>query len=422
MARARKFYRSVAIVSTLFFLSVIAPAQTLTVLHSFSGGLDGAYPYVGLSMDHAGNLYGAATYGGFLGNDCNQTDGCGTVFELARQGSGFIFRPLYQFQGYPSPSSDGANPLGRVIIGPDGALYGTTAYGGSNTAGCEDGSEPGCGTVFKLTPPPTICKSFICNWQETRIYNFTGAPDGFLPRGEVAFDADGNLYGATYYGGMSSGGGTVYKLTPAQGTWTQSVLAAFPAGSNPAGGVQLDQAGNVYGTTQLEGTVFQLVPSGSGWTLNDLYNFQVGSGGFDLLAGVIVGPGGNLYGGTVDGAPNGDAVLYAVSPSDGGWAFNALYTFTQSFGGGPGGNLVMDSAGNLYGTTIGDSEDQIYGNVFKLTPSNGGWTYTDLYDFAGGSDGSYPYSNIVIDSAGNLYGTALTGGANGYGVVWELTP
>ncbi len=417
----RSFVRPpIATVAILLMMLATMPAlaQTFQVLHYFTGGLDGAHPYTGLTMDRAGNLYGTAEYGGSQANDCHIVGGCGTVFEMVHQGAGFIFRPLYQFQGFPS--GDGANPLSRVIVGPDGALYGTTAYGGENGAGCGD-EEPGCGTVFKLTPPPTFCKSFTCNWEETQIQNFTGS-DGAEPSGELAFDSAGNLYGTTQ-------ANRVYELTPAQGTWTLSVLHLFTGGldgGSPMGGVQLDSAGNVYGTTNTggsgeDGTAFQLVSSGSGWTLNTLYDFQIGSGGFGLLAGLIVGPGGNLYGGTVDGAPDGEAVVYEISPSDGGWTYTTLYTFTQSFGGGPGGNLVMDAAGNLYGTTTGDSEERIYGTVFKLTPSSGGWIYTDLHDFNGGSDGGYPYSSIVLDSSGNLYGTASADG-HGYGTVWEITP
>ena len=117
---------SSTILATLLAIAPGAHAQTFTVLHNFADGLDGANPYAGLTLDRDGNLDGTATYGGFHGNDCNQTDGCGTVFELSRRGSSFVFRPLYQFQGFPSSNNDGANPVGRVIIGPDGALYGTT--------------------------------------------------------------------------------------------------------------------------------------------------------------------------------------------------------------------------------------------------------------------------------------------------------
>lgn len=402
----------------MFFLAgaSAAQAQTFTVLHNFTGGLDGSGPQTGLTIDRAGNLYGTARYGGTQANDCHITSGCGTIFELSRQGSGFIFRPLYQFQGFPS--GDGANPLGRVIFGSDGALYGTTAFGGQNGDGC--GSEqPGCGIVYKVSPPPTFCKSFTCNWDETILYSFTGDQNGDAPFGEIAFDTAGNLYGTTYAGGLGSGG-AAYELTPAKGAWTLSVLARFESGTNPYGGVQLDQAGNVYLTTTLNEFVYQLAPSGSNWTLNTLYLFDEGDGIYDQLAGVIVGPGGNLFGGTNDQSP----VVFELSPSGGGWSYNPLYSFS---GGGLSANLVMDSAGNLYGTTYGGGQGN-YGSVFKLAPSNGGWTYTDLHDFTGGSDGGDPLSSIVIDSHGNLYGTASIGGGDrcslgfGCGVVWEITP
>ena len=90
-------------------------------------------------------------------------------------------------------------------------------------------------------------------------------------------------------------------------------------------------------------------------------------------------------------------------------------------GGGPVASLSRDAAGNLYGTTLLDGANR-FGNVFKLTPTDGGWTYTDLYDFTGGSDGGEPMSNIVLDAQGNLYGTTYQGGANGLGVVFEITP
>ncbi len=415
--------------AAIFATTIWAQAQTFTVLHNFTGGLDGANPYTGLTMDRSGNFYGTTAYGGSQSDDCHVVGGCGTVFKLARQGSGLIFRPLYQFQGFPT--GDGANPLGRVIVGPDGALYGTTAYGGQNIANCE-GPVPGCGTVFKLRPQPNPCKSFICNWEETQLYSFTEATDGDQPKGEIAFDATGNLYGTTEFGGPNRWG-TAYELTPAQGTWTLTVLHAFQEGldgGNPIGGVQLDQAGNVYGTNNIggfgqEGIAFQLVPSGSGWTLNIIGNFNFNSGGFALFAGLIVGPGGNLYGGTGNGSPN--PVVYEISPTNGSWIQTTLYDFSPyQYCCGVGANLVMDSAGNLYGTTYGDSLEGLYGTVWELTPSNGGWTYTDLHDFTGGSDGAYPYSSIVVDANGNLYGTTSEGGSGsckgGCGVVWEITP
>jgi uncharacterized repeat protein (TIGR03803 family) len=401
-----------------------AEAQTFTVLHSFTGGSDGGYPYTGLTLDRSGNLFGTAAYGAYQEGDCQPVSGCGTVFELAHQGTGFIFHLLYQFHGF-SPTGDGMTPIGRVIFGPDGALYGTTYGGGSNIQNCTGFELSGCGTVFRLAPPPTPCRSVTCTWDETKLFNFAAIPYGLGPSGEIAFDSAGNLYGTTQAGGPGANAGTVYELTPAQGSWTFTLLHAFERDSGgPVHGVQLDPLGNVYGTTAMGGnggvgTAFQLVPSGSDWTLNTLYQFQNDSGGF-APTGLIVGPGGNLYGSTTNGSPN--PVVFEFSPSNGSFTYSTLYTFGTEHCCGPYGNLVMDSAGNLYGAAAGDSAAGIYGNVFKLTASGDGWTYTDLYDFTNGDDGAYPEGGVVLDANGNLYGTAESGGAHGAGTVWEITP
>ncbi|MGB9257453.1 MAG: choice-of-anchor tandem repeat GloVer-containing protein, partial [Candidatus Korobacteraceae bacterium] len=330
---------------------------------------------------------------------------------LAHQGMGWILRPLYQFQGPP----DGAAPVSRVIFGPDGALYGATVNGGPTGGDCAGGLYlPGCGIVFKLTPPASICKGFQCNWSETQIYHFSYS-DGSGPMGEIAFDPAGNLYGATMSGGTKNAG-TVFELTPVSGDWTLTTLQTFTGadGSGPMNGVKLDSAGNVYGTTYQgtgngEGTVFELTHSQTGWSLNILYAFPYDSP--PPRAGVILDQEGNLYGSTCRGA------VFELSPSNGDWTYDSIYNLsgTCSFA-----DLTMDAAGNLYGTTVNGGSHG-FGNVFKLTPSGGSWVYTDLYDFTGSSDGGEPLSNVVMDANGNLYGTASTGGSDN-GVVWEITP
>lgn len=422
-----------AVATLLLIAATQMQAQTYTVIHDFTGGADGAYPYTGLTIDRAGNLYGTASVGGFRGNDCasigGSVGGCGNIFKLSRAGSSWVFAPLYQFKG-TFPNGDGAWPYGRVIFGPDGALYGTTLDGGVGGENCGASGPGGCGTVFKLTPSPTFCSTVLCSWQETRLYAFTGTPDGINPEGEIAFDAAGNLYGATETGG-SGGNGTLFRLTSAHGSWPETVLYNFQGrndGGGPRGGVAVDQSGNVYGTTwsggaEDFGTVIQLESSGPGWTLNTLHSFGVGDDGFGSYASVIIDQSGNLYGATVNGDPNGAAYVYELSPSNGGWAYNLLHAFNQSYGAGPAANVVMDSAGNLYGTTRGvQGAPSPWGNVFKLTPSVNGWIYTDLYDFTGGSDGGVPYSSVVVDASGNIFGTTTEGGQHGYGVVFEITP
>ena len=400
-----------AILATLAIFPA-ASAQTFTVLHNFTGGQDGKTPNTGLTMDRAGNLYGTTSNGGYQSNsDCKDLGGCGVVFKLSRGGSGWIFTPLYQFQGVFN-HGDGSVPYSPVIFGSNGALYGTTIHGGLG-----DGCNDGCGTVFQLTPPASICKGFACYWNETQIHLFNNT-DGEFPMGWLAFDSAGNLYG---------GAVIIYELVASDG-WQENLVYNLGNDGAPVGGVTRDSAGNLYGTTFSggsgdEGIVFQLAKTQSGWTLNTLYSFSEFNGGFGNYAGVILDSAGNLYGATVNGDPNGDAYVYELSPSGSGWNYSTLYTFTESLGGGPAANLMMDSAGNLYGTTRGLGEtNNPWGNVFKLTPSNGGWVYTDLHDFTGGSDGGVPYSSVVIDSNGNLYGTASAGGAHGDGTVWEITP
>jgi len=399
-------------------LTQSAQAQTYQVIHQFTGGTDGANPQDGLAIDRAGNLYGVTQYGGqqSMCPSSAHAPGCGVVFRLKPSGSGWSLTPLYTFL---NDGSGGRWPYGRLIFGLDGALYGTTTAGGTN------GGE---GTVFKLAPPVTACKTALCPWTETILHSF-GDDDGLQPQdiGGLIFDSAGNLYGSTVYGG--GGRGIVFELTPANGIWTEQVLYDFAAdgGTGPTGGVVLDQAGNIYGTIaacdpNCSGTVFQLTPSESGWTQNVLHSFS-GNDGEDPVAGLIMDGAGNLYGSTLAGTYG--ATIFELTPSAGNWTFSVIAYVAGGIGLGPEGNLVMDSLGNLYGTTYrGGTFNQ--GNVFKLTPTGGGWMYTDLYDFTGGNDGSNPRSNVVIDAKGNLYGTASECGyscaPDKYGVVWEITP
>src|SRR5262249_55430644 len=233
------------------------------------------------------------------------------------------------------------------------------------------------------------------------------------------------MYGTTSEGGMQctvdvGDCGTVFKLTPSGGSWTESVIFEFPGGSgggNPLAGVVLDSAGNFYGTTDIGDfapVAYQLTPSGTGFTETTLYIFDTLA---DPRAGVTMDGAGGLYGATVDGA------IYQLSPAGGMWNYSLLYSFTGSSG--IWGPLVRDASGNLYGATCADGTHG-QGSVFKLTPSGGGWTETDLYNFTGGSDASCPTGGVTPDAAGNLYGTTMSGGSgcggSGCGVVWAITP
>ncbi len=402
-----------AILLTCFAAQV--EAQTYTVIHSFSGGRDGAAPMAGLTIDGSGNLYGTANFGGNTGGNCG-AGGCGVLYRLSNHNSGWILTPLYSFLG----GDDGMNPeTAIVVIGPDGNLYSTTFYGGGSCNGSQ-----GCGTVFKLQPPVETCHSVLCPWTETNLHSFNG-DDGSGPVGALVFDQQGNLDGVTNTGSLRNGG-TVYQLS-ASGGWMESII--FHPYGYPGSSVTLDHAGNLYGSTFIgmngPGTIYQLTPSGSNWIGTDIYDFTGGSDGAYPKAGVILDQAGNLYGATTVGGSGQGGTVFELMPSNGGWNFNLIYSFTGPANGqlvvGPVGNLVMDAAGNLYGTTIADGAFG-YGAVFKLTNSSEGWTYTSLHDFTGGSDGSYPYSNLIFDSNGNIFGTASSGGAFGAGVVFEITP
>jgi uncharacterized repeat protein (TIGR03803 family) len=270
---------------------------------------------------------------------------------------------------------------------------------------------------------------------ETVLYRFTGGNDGGNPHGPLTFDSGGNIYGTARAGGTPGCGGvgcgTVYKLTRSGNNYVQSVLYSFTGGQSdnglPDGGVIFDPSDNLYGTTQgcygnVSGTVFELMPAGSGWNYSTLFTFPGGIGQCPVV-GVIRDPSGKLFGATViDGG-----AVFEGTPSGNTYSFSLAFALSGINGTacGPSGALITDNAGNLYGTTTCDGANNL-GTVFKLTPSGSSWIYTDLHDF-GGPDGAMPQSNLVMDSQGNLYGTASMGGTGtacngGCGVVFQIAP
>jgi uncharacterized repeat protein (TIGR03803 family) len=388
-----------------------AEAQTFTVLHNFTLGADGGGPDSGVTIDAAGNLYGT-TVGGGNTTTCGFF-GCGIVYKLTHKNAGWILNPLYAFNSIP----DGYVPYAPVVISSNGAIYGTTFYGG----------QPGGGTVYELTPPQTAPKSALTPWLKTQVYTFRGAPDGAYPGyGQLVFDQAGNLYGTSSIGG-NRGAGAVFKLTPSGGGWTESILYNFQGGTadgvEPLSGVAFDRAGNLYGTTvhggpSNDGVVYQLSPSGSGWVEHVLHFFQ-GSDGLNPQGGVATDPSGNVYGTTETGGSSGGGTVYELSPSGNGWNFQTLYSFPEP--GAPMACVTLDAAGNLYGTTyLGGSEG--FGNIFKLTHDNSGWHYSEVYDFTTSSPAGGPVGGVSIDANGNLFGTTQNGGTYGRGTVWEVTP
>ena len=348
---------------------------------------------------------------------------------------------LYSFTG---TNGDGAQPTAGLIMDSAGNLYGTTQFGGV-TSCFSDRIPPGCGTVFKLDP----------SGNETVLHSFTGTNgDGANPAASLIMDSAGNLYGTTQFGGVTScssgsfvppGCGTVFKLDP---SGHETVLYSFTLtngdGANPAASLIMDSAGNLYGTTQLGGitsgncpnsgtnttapppvgcgTVFKLDPSEHETVL---YSFTLTNGdGAQPVAGLIMDSAGNLYGTTPFGGVTSSSSCSGPPPAGCGTVFKLdpsghetlLHSFTGTNGDGaqPVAGLIMDSAGNLYGTVAASA-----GTVFRLEPSG---HETVLHSFTGSPDGEDPVAGVIMDSAGNLYGTTYGGGSAGDGTVFRLEP
>lgn len=265
--------------------------------------------------------------------------------------------------------------------------------------------------------------------KERVLYTFTGGTDGGNPSSGLISDEAGNLYGMTGGGGANRLG-TVFELQRSNGNWTEIVLHSFSGGADgfsPLGGLIMDKAGNLYGTTPagglyVFGTVFELSPSSNGWTESILYNFTGGPDGGSPGNGSMVFDGiGNLYGTTQGGGAYGYGVVFELSLSSGGWTESVLHSFseTTSDGGYPT-SVVLDSKGDLYGTTT-EGGTYTRGTVFRLSPSGESWKETILHNFAeDNEDGGHSVSGITI-TGGNLFGATEYGGPYALGTIYELT-
>jgi uncharacterized repeat protein (TIGR03803 family) len=268
------------------------------------------------------------------------------------------------------------------------------------------------------------------------VYSFTGSGDGGDPAASLAFDATGNGYGTTVNGG-AFGFGTVFELKRLSGgKFQETVLYSFTGGSdgkNPYGGVIFDGAGNLYGTTVSGGSggvcsgdgcgvVFELTNSGGNWTETVLYNFTGGNDGSGPGGGVVFDKSGNLYGTTPDGGQFSVGVVYELSLQGGTWKQSVIHAFTGGNDGAVGslGSLLLDASGNFYGVSeLGGAHAA--GTVFRLSPLAGGkWKFTTLYGFGGQSDAAFPYGGLITDGKNNFYGTTYYGGTNGVGAVFKL--
>ena len=420
-------YSDSAVASAKYTIMPLTP-PTEKVLYNFGATTtDGGVPLASLALDGKGNLYGTAKYGGpneitYSGNATT----AGTAFELSpATGGGWSEKVIYNFG---ASSSDGALPIANLILDSKGNLYGTTLAGGAY----------GLGTAFELSPGTGG------TWTEKILYSFGASlSDGKSPEGGLVFDGKGNLYGTTNIGGLSDttfggGYGTVFELSPGTGgTWTEQVIYNFSYlsqtdGYFPAAGLVFDANGNLYGTTadggtaqdmQGGGTIFELSPAGaSGWNEKVLYNFGGGGPqGYEIDGGVVLDAAGNLYG-TAHYGGNGfgqDGTLFELSPGTGGtWTFQVLHSFGayETDGISPLAGLIFDATGDLYGTTYSGGANG-YGTVFELSPQNGGgWIEGVVHSFnLSSTDGANPSAGLILDGSGNLYGTTAYGGTHGGG-------
>lgn len=400
----RKALVYISLITLVAAVAPLAHTQTFSVIHTFQGP-EGSGPQVGVTV-RAGVLYGTAGSGG---DGCGMGTTCGTVYQLKHVGSNWIANAISLFP--TSGNGAGYPPTDRVAFGPDGHLYGMTNHGWTSN-----------GVVYRLTPPPSICKTAACLWTTNELHSFTQQGDGTYPLfGDLIWDPQGNMYGTTSSGG-AKGCGIVFVMTGSGNNWTETPIYSLMGssdGCSPQSGVAMDSNGNLFGTTNywganFQGSVYELtyVPQ-AGWKETTLYSFTGGSDGGSPTAGVIVDSSGNLYGAT-------PSSVFEISPSGNSWTFQLLYQFPVGWD-GPFANLTLDAAGNLYGTTVSGGAFA-KGSVFKLTNTENGWVYASLHDFTGSEDGAFPMSQVTIDTDGTLYGTAEQGGSNNRGVVWMITP
>jgi uncharacterized repeat protein (TIGR03803 family) len=399
------FHVALLLAALTGLLTVSLQAQTYKVLYSFTGGADGAWPFAGLTPDGHGNFYGTAAAGGNLKCAYVGVPGCGVVFNVTKSGTETV---LYAFQA----GNDGANPMGSVIHDAQGNLYGGTEYGGDPSCPYSEGK--GCGIIYKVDS----------KGQETVLYRFTGGQDGANPVGSLLLDKSGNLWGVTqnqgYLGNSrcyGHGCGTLFKLD-AQGNLTVHPFLGPPNDGRLAlAGLISDNAGNIYGTTEFGGTY----DSGIVFKVNQQGEYSI-LHNFDIYDNDAVNPTnlifqeGTLYGPAVSGGTYDGGALFQMDLSGQTTLLYNFYPLNDDANVWASGTVVRDGAGNIYGTTQFNGG---FGSIYSVDTSG---NLTTLHYFEGNPDGENPWSGVIADSNGHLYGTTWTGGNPGPGTVFELIP
>ena len=389
-------------ITTLLLIASAAASHPVSI-HNFPQNLIGCEPSA-LLIDPSGNLFG-------LAGDPNFDPNCGIIFELQPQSNGsWTFQVLHQL-GKDSTLSQQA-PLARDAKGNLFAATVSNLYNNPQSA------------IVELSPMSDG------KWSYQAIYTF-GAGDGSLPSW-LMVDAVGNLYGTTFLGG-SGGGGIVFELSPGtSGQWTETVLYSFTGmyGGGPDGLV-MDANGNLFGTTYFGGncsvgTVFELQPGANGWTYSLLHSFCLSDGNAPE-GGLVIDKAGNLYGVDTEGGPGCDMVgcgtLFELSPGSGGtWTESTLVNFTVLSGDFPFA-LTMDSKGRLFGLNGAGGGQSYFGTMFELSQArNGQWGGQVIYRFSTNPTANYPCCNLIVTPSGTIFGA--TTGASGnaeWGTVYEWT-
>lgn len=355
-------------------------------IYSFAGGADGRYPDSGLTAGPDGNFYGTTTYGG--------TNDLGTVYKITPEG---VKTTLYSFAG---GSGDGQYPASGLELGNDGAFYVTTTAGGAF----------GKGTFFKIT----------LDGAETLLYSFGGSGSGATPQGLILLD-DGNFYGTTTSGGANNLG-AVYKITD---TGDQTVLYSFASGTdgqNPVAGLSNDADGNLYGVTYYGGTnnlgtIFKIAPDGSGYATVHSFAGGPDDGQYPAVKLRNV-PDGTIYGSTAAGGANGLGTIFKYDPGSGVTTLMHSFSGTPDDGNLPASRLRVGSDGNLYGVTFYGGYFDL-GTFYRITPAG---ALTVLHSFAGDVDGRGPNSSLLVTSDGDFFGTTVSGGPTSNGTIYKIHP
>ena len=387
---------------------------------------NGATPEAGLLMDVAGDLYGT-------------TGGGSTAFRMTPGKHRWEFQTIYRFCDKQGICRRGATPNSTLVEDTAGNLYGTAFWGGLANSG----------TVFELTPDPDHKE-----WLITMLHDFCtkgNCPDGQNPEGGLTYAGAGSgrpydgtspLYGVTMNGGAANSG-VIFEVTPSQnGKWDETVLYSFcaqdgcPDGSLPNGAPILDASGNLYGVTlqggtHNSGTAFEVSKGKKKWSEAVLHSFcseDNCTDGDEPGGALLMDASGNLYGTAAFGGNAGKGVVYELTPDGNQWEQTVLYAFCVlrncADGIAPQGSLIADGSGDLYGVTYGGGAVR-EGEAFELVPSGTQSQLTVLYSFcsqANCADGENPNGGLVMDASGNLYGTTQSGGKGLSGIVFELTP